>query len=95
MSKQMNESVKAAPETTEKKAEVLIKVKANMKYRGARAAWYERLQTLEGKPMDEVIKNLESDPPALYGARSKHAGKPEPVSGWIRFFQREDVVTIK
>lgn len=86
------------PETTATattEPEKLLAVKAGQKYRGARAAWYDRMVALEGKTRKEVEADLESNPPALYGQRSKFAGKPEPVSGWVRFFERTGVVEFK
>jgi len=92
MSKQKTEQTTEAKTAEQPK---LLTVKAGQKYRGARAAWYDRMVALEGKTLEEVTKNLESDPPALYGARSKFAGKPEPVSGWIRWFERQGVAEFK
>ena len=73
----------------------VLQVKAGMKYRGARLAWYERMVELEGKTRDEVTKNLEADPPALYGPKSKNEGKAEPVAGWVRFFERTGVASFQ
>ena len=80
---------------TESKPEPVLQVKAGMKYRGARLAWYERMVELEGKTRDEVTKNLEADPPALYGPKSKNEGKAEPVAGWVRFFERTGVASFQ
>lgn len=71
----------------------ILVVKAGQKFRGARAAWYERLCELEGSDRETVVKELEAAPPALYGQRSKFAGTPEPVSGWLRFFERTGVAS--
>ena len=63
-------------------------IKRDGKFRGARQAWYERLCAMDGQPLPEVLAELEAKRPSVYGARSKHAGSPEPVSGWVRFFVR-------
>jgi hypothetical protein len=78
------------PET---KAETL-KVKAGLKFRGARQAWYEALLAYDGKPAAEFLAHVEATRPSKYGAKSKHAGTPEPVAGWFRFFVRTGVATL-
>lgn len=84
------------PETTAPaEPEKLLVVKAGQKYRGARAAWYDRMVALEGKTRKDVEADLAANPPALYGARSKFAGTAEPVSGWVRFFERTGVAEFK
>lgn len=73
-------------------ARKVIAVKSGQKLRGARAAWYERLVEFNGKPVAEFVASCTADPPATYGARSKHAGQAEPVQGWVRFFVRTGVL---
>ena len=94
MSKKHEQTIESTT-STESKPEPKLSVKAGQKYRGARLAWYERMVELEGKTRDEVTKNLEADPPALYGPKSKNAGKAEPVAGWVRFFERTGVATFQ
>lgn len=83
----------AAPAATAVVAQpVLVVVKRDLKFRGARQAWYDRLCAMDGKPKAEVFAALESDRPSNYGSKSKHAGKPEPVAGWVRFYERNGYV---
>jgi hypothetical protein len=42
----------------------------------------------------EFVENVTKDRPSVYGKNSIHAGEPEPVSGWVRFFLREGVAKI-
>lgn len=93
--KQKVEQTTTDAPATPAEPEKLLTVKAGQKYRGARQAWYERMVTLEGKSRKDVEADLEANPPALYGPRSKFAGKPEPVSGWVRFFERTGVAEFK
>lgn len=91
-SKQVEQTVA----TTEVEAPAkILTMKAGMSYRGARQAWYERLVSLEGLTEKEVYEDLELNRPSVYGAKSKHCGKPEPVSGWVRFYERTGVAIWK
>ena len=72
--------------------EVLVVVKKDLKFRGARQAWYDRLIAMDGKPKADVLEDLESKRPSVYGSKSKHAGKPEPVAGWVQFYVRNGYV---
>lgn len=71
-----------------------LKVRKDLKFRGARAAWYERLTKFDGKPLGAYVKDVTDNRPSQYGARSKHAGQPEPVSGWVRFFIRNGYASL-
>lgn len=71
-----------------------LKVKAGLKYRGARQAWYEVLCAYDGKPVSDFLAAVEANRPSKYGAKSKHAGTPEPVAGWFRFFVRTGAATL-
>jgi hypothetical protein len=71
-----------------------LKVKAGVAYRGARQAWYEALKAYDGKPVAEFVAHVTATRPSVYGAKSKHAGQPEPVAGWLGFFVRTGVATI-
>lgn len=83
----------AAPAAPAKVSGILA-VKVGQKYRGARQAWYEVLCSYDGKPVAEFLAHVTETRPSNYGARSKHAGKPEPVNGWLGFFKRTGVATI-
>ncbi len=85
----------AAPQQASAAKPQILKVKQGQKYRGARAAWYERLCQYDGKPVTEFLANVESNRPSNYGARSKHAGQPEPTPGWLRFFVRTGVAELQ
>lgn len=65
-----------------------LTVRKDLKFRGARQAWYERLCKYDGKTLGDYVKDVTADRPSVYGARSVHQGKPEPVAGWVRFFIR-------
>ncbi len=80
-------SATAAPAADAKPLRLVV-VKKDLVFRGARQAWYDRLKALEGKPKAEVLADLEARRPSVYGAKSKHMGKPEPVAGWVRFYER-------
>ena len=71
----------------------VLKVRKGLKYKGARQAWYTRLCEYDGKPLAEFEANVTSNRPSCYQARSKHCGNPEPVRGWVRFFERNGVFT--
>ena len=82
----------AAPAATAQTPEVLVVVKKGVVYRGARKDWYDRLVAMDGKPKAEVLADLEAKRPSVYGSKSKHAGKPEPVAGWVQFYVRNGIV---
>ena len=84
----------AAAPAAAPKATPILQVRKGMQYRGARAAWYERLCQYDGKPVAEFVASATANPPSVYGSRSKHAGKPEPVPGWLRFFVRTGVAEL-
>lgn len=81
----MAKSKKAAPAATDGKPRVL-NVKAGMKYRGAREAWYARLQEFQGKSADAFLESCEKKRPSV-----PKSGKAEAPAGWLRFFQRTGV----
>jgi hypothetical protein len=75
---------------TPQAAKVLyMQVKPGVKYRGARAAWYERAQKYEGKPVAAYLENCKEDPPSL-----PKSGVAEAPQGWLSFFTRQGVVTL-
>jgi hypothetical protein len=77
------------------KPEKLVVLKRDLKFRGARQEWYNRLVAMDGKTRAEVLADLEAKRPSVYGAKSKHAGKPEPVAGWVRFYERNGYIAFK
>lgn len=70
-----------------KAAPKIISVKANMKYRGAREAWYNMLQQYDGKTVAEFVEAAKEKPPSL--TKKQEA---EPPMGWVRFFERTGVL---
>lgn len=85
-------AVAANPET---KPLRLVVLKSDLKFKGARHEWYERLKGLAGKTKEEVMADLEARRPSNYGAKSKHHGKPEPVAGWVRFYERNKYIEFR
>ncbi len=99
----MNAQTKAAPAAkpapkTEAAAPAVaaptkLKVlKTDVRFKGARQAWWDRLKAMDGKPRDAVFADLEAKRPSVYGSKSRHAGKPEPVAGWVRFYERNGYI---
>lgn len=70
----------------------LLAVKGNVPLRGARQAWYTVLLQYNGKPASAFIAHVTANPPSL-PAKGKLAGKPEPASGWLRWFVRQGIAT--
>jgi hypothetical protein len=64
-------------------------VKANVKFRGARAAWYEVLLKYNGKPAGDFLAACTAKPPSL-----PKSGVAEPASGWLRYFTRSGIVEL-
>lgn len=81
----------AAPGASTAAAPVLV-VKGSMAYRGARQAWYQLLVAHAGKPASAFIAAATANPPSL-PQKGKGAGKPEPASGWLRYFVRTGVAS--
>lgn len=72
------------------KPQVIVKVKAGMKYRGARQAWYEVLCKHEGKPAQDFLAACTTNPPS-----TPKSGVVEKASGWLRYFTRSGVATLQ
>jgi len=72
------------------KPQVIRNVKANIKFRGARAAWYSVLLTYEGKPAADFLAACTAKPPS-----TPKSGTPEPASGWLRYFTRTKIATLE
>jgi hypothetical protein len=84
----------AAPAADAKPAKLVI-LKGDLKFRGARQNWYDALKGMAGKTREEVFAALEAKRPSVYGSKSKHAGKPEPVAGWVQFYVRNGYIAFK
>lgn len=72
------------------KPQIIKAVKAGIKYRGARAAWYEVLQAHEGKPAADFLAATTATPPSL-----PKSGVQEKSSGWLGFFVRTGIATLE
>lgn len=86
----------AAAPSTEMPASMAgtLQVKTGLAFRGARAAWYATLVQYNGKPATEWLEHVTAKRPSVYGPRSRHAGQPEPVPGWFRYFLRNGYASI-
>ena len=84
--------VVAAParvEGNKAKPMIIASVKAGVKYRGARQAWYEVLQKHEGKPAADYLAACTTKPPS-----TPKSGVVEKASGWLRYFVRSGVAKL-
>jgi hypothetical protein len=81
----------ATPATAQGTITVL---KTGMPYRGARAAWYSVLCQYNGQPYAAFLAHVQANRPSVYGPKSRHAGQPEPIPGWVGFFTRNGIVAI-
>ena len=70
--------------------QVIAAVKAGIKYRGARAAWYAVLQQHVGQPAASYLAATTAKPPSL-----PKSGVQENSNGWLRYFVRSGVCTLK
>lgn len=81
----------AAPVTPATPKPLIIKVlKKDATFRGARAAWYERLKQFDGKTEGEYIASTKESPPAL--TRNQTAENP---TGWVSWFKRHGVISLQ
>ena len=100
--KQTKTVAQAAPATTQTvsapatvtdqgtaKPVLITSVKAGVKYRGAREAWYKVLCDHEGKPAADFLAACTKTPPSL-----PKSGVPEKASGWLRYFLRSGVAKL-
>ena len=67
---------------------------AKVNFRGARAAWLEEICKWDGKPVAEFTAAMAKEPPTK-PKTGKYAATGEPPMGWVRFFVRQQLVTIK
>ncbi len=70
--------------------QVIQDVKAGVKYRGARAAWYAVLLQHKGKPAADFLAATTKQPPSV-----PKSGIPEKASGWLSYFVRTGVANLK
>jgi len=70
--------------------QVIDTVKAGLKYRGARAAWYAVLLQHQGKPAADFLAATTAQPPSL-----PKSGVQEKSTGWLTYFVRTGVATLK
>ena len=90
---------KAAPKKAIAKAIGGPRIRVDMdaakkaQYRGARAAWLERLVEWDGQPLVTFKEQVQLDPPST-PKTGKWAGKCEPPMGWVKFFMREQIVKL-
>lgn len=66
-----------------------LQVKANLQYRGARAAWYAVLCAHNGQPAQAYLDHCLQQPPSLPASK-----RAEPPSGWLSWFVRHGVAVV-
>lgn len=76
--------------TGQAQPQVIAAVKAGVKYRGARAAWYAVLQQHVGQPAASYLAACTANPPSV-----PKSGIVEKASGWLGYFVRTGVATLK
>lgn len=69
-------------------------VTPNFRPNSARAKYYERIAKFNGKTVEAFAKSCEADCPST-PARGKLKGKPEPVQGWISWFNRNGYINLE
>lgn len=80
---------KAAPAVVAK-PQMLVVLKKDAKFRGARELWYQRLVEHDGKSIDAFYSSTKDKPPSL-----PKSGKAEAPGGWLSYFKRQGVVEVK
>jgi hypothetical protein len=71
------------------KPQVIKVLKANVKYRGARAEWYAMLLEYNGKEAGDFLAQATKSPPSV-----PKSGVAEPPSGWLRYFLRSGIAEL-
>lgn len=68
-----------------------IKIPETPAYRkgSARAKWFTAIKRYDGKDVDAFIAATTKRPPVL----NKH-GEGEAANGWVRYFEREEVIEL-
>lgn len=85
-----NEEAAPAPTPAPADTKVIKIVKTDVKYEGARLAWYEALRAHEGKDPEAFVASCQKTPPAV-----PKSGKAEDPRGWLRFFVRTGVAQVE
>jgi hypothetical protein len=67
----------------------VLRVKGDIKYSGARAAWYAALCQHSGKSAEDFVAACSKTPPTL-----PKNGKAENPRGWLQFFMRAGVASL-
>ena|ERR1700761_185462 len=70
--------------------QIIAAVKTGIKFRGARAAWYAVLLQHQGKPAQDFLAATTKAPPSV-----PKSGIVEKSSGWLSYFTRTGVATLK
>lgn len=70
--------------TPEPKPEQKLTVKAGIKSRGIRQAWYELALKYDGQPVSAFLAEGKANPPTNYTARSKYSGQPHDATRRLR-----------
>jgi hypothetical protein len=71
------------------KPQVIKVLKADVKYRGARAEWFAVLQRYDGKPAGDFLAATTAKPPSLPKSQVQ-----EKATGWLRFFVRSGIAQL-
>ncbi len=70
---------------------MIIKILENPNFKKgtARAKWFTAIKRYNGKPVDDFVAATAKKPPVL-----TKSGEPEAPQGWVRYFEREEVIQI-
>ncbi len=68
---------------------MIIKILETPTYKkgSARAKWFTAIKRYDGKELDAFLTATTNKPPVL-----KKNGDPEAPNGWVRYFEREEVI---
>ncbi len=55
----------------------------------ARAKWFTAIKRYDGKDVDAFVAATTKKPPVL-----TKSGEPEAPNGWVRYFEREEVIKL-
>lgn len=80
----------AAPTPVEVKPKLVVVLKKDAKFRGARDKWYARLLEHDGKPVDDYVASCKANPPDL-----PKSGRAENPTGWVSYFTRNGIMETK
>lgn len=70
---------------------MIVKILETPTYKNGstRAKWFTAIKRYDGKDVDPFLAATEKKPPVL-----KKNGEAEAPSGWLRYFEREEVIEI-